>query len=306
VRRGFTLVELLVVIAIIGVLIGLLVPALQRIRAAAHRAQCTNNLRQVALAVLHYHDQERRLPYNTFGDKYGGGPNSKAWSWLARLVPYVEQEAIYRQGGIPTKTLTGSGVANRMMSVFLCPSDPSSASGPRLDAGNLRGFAVGPTSYKGVSGSNWGDDLKGDGGRNFKTDWRHKGANGSFDGHSSGDGIFYRLDYQRRFRLEFIRDGTSNTFMIGEDICNATEWASWPYANNANGTCAIPPNVKRANGTDYPKWNWQNNESFRSAHPGGLHFAYADASVHFISDQISLPVYRAMATIAGGETVTPP
>lgn len=305
-RHGFTLVELLVVIAIIAVLLGLVLVAVQRVRGAARRAQCANNLRQIALAVHHYHDQEQRLPYNTFSGPYGGGPDSRAWSWLARLVPYVEQNSLYQQGNIPGKTLRQSGVADQTITLYLCPSDPSSSSGPRLDAGNLKGFAVGRTSYKGVSGANWGDDLLGDGRRRFRTDWRNPGVNGSFDGHSNGDGVFYRLDYTRKMRLSFIRDGASNTFMIGEDIGNATHWSSWPYANNATGTCAIPPNVKKKNGQDYHPANWQNNESFRSAHGGGLHFAYADASVHFISDAISLPVYRAMATIAGGEAVEVP
>ena len=94
--------------------------------------------------------------------------------------------------------------------------------------------------------------------------------------------------------------------MVGEDIPAKNHWCSWPYANNANGTCAIPPNVKRKNGTDYPKWDWQNNESFRSAHAGGLHFAYADGSVHFISDNINLALYRALATRKGREVVSPP
>jgi len=103
-----------------------------------------------------------------------------------------------------------------------------------------------------------------------------------------------------------IRDGTSNTFMIGEDVPATNEWASWPYANNSQGTCAIPPNIRRPDGSHYPAWNWQNNESFRSLHAGGLHFACADGSVHFIHDTIALPVYRALATIHGGEIATVP
>jgi prepilin-type N-terminal cleavage/methylation domain-containing protein len=305
-RIGFTLVELLVVIAIIAVMLAMIVPAVQHIRAAANRAQCLNNLRQLALATHQFHDSQRRLPYNTFGNGFGIGPDSTAWSWLSRLIPYIEQDPLYKQGGIPIKTLRASGVANAALPVLLCPEDPDSSAGPRLDAGNMRGFAVGLTNYKGVSGANWGDDLLGRGGRDFKTDWRNAGTNGSFDGHSQGDGIFYRLDYKRKLRLDQISDGTSNTFMIGEDICDATLWCSWPYSNNAVGTCAIPPNVKRPNGKDYPKWNWQNNESFRSDHSGGLHFAYADSSVHFISNSIDLKFYRALATISGGERITPP
>src|SRR5262245_5441486 len=199
-RRGFTLVELLVVLAIIGVLIGLLLPAVQQVRAAAQRAQCTSNLRQLALAVHHFHDTENRFPYNQFLGPYGGGWDSQAWSWLARLLPYVEQGNLAREGGIPHKTLRQSGVADRQVALFLCPSDAKSSAGPRLDAGNLYGLPVGQTNYKGVSGANWGDDLLGDG-PGVDTDWRNPGANGSFDGHSQGDGIFYRMDYRRKLRL---------------------------------------------------------------------------------------------------------
>ena len=157
----------------------------------------------------------------------------------------------------------------------------------------------------GVSGANWGDDLLGIG-ANIKTDWRNPGSNGSFDGHSRGDGIFYRMDFQRPLRLTQISDGTSNTFMIGEDVPALDIYSSWPYSNNATGTCAIPPNVRGPNGQPYPPSNWENGESFRSRHPGGVQFACADGSVRFISDGIALPVYRALATIRGGEAASVP
>lgn len=304
-RVGFTLIELLVVIGIIAVLIGLLLPAVQKVRESANRIACANNLKQIALAVHTYHDAERRIPYNQFGGSFGAGSNSRAWSWLARLLPHLEQGGLYRQGMIPSKTLLQSGVADKQVPLFLCPSDDSS-SGPRLDAGNLQGFPVGQTNYKGVGGANWGDDVQGDGGLMFNTDWRNPGTNGSFDGHSQGDGLFYRLDYTRRLQLSHIRDGTSATFMVGEDVPAITQWCSWPYANNATGTCAIPPNVKRPDGTNYPPGNWQNNESFRSRHPGGLQFAFADGSVAFIQETIALPTYRALATINGREVVSLP
>jgi len=304
-RRAFTLIELLVVLAILGVLIGLLVPALQQVRASANRLACASNLRQLALAVHAYHDAHRRIPYNQFLGPYGGGPDGTAWSWLARLLPYLDQQNLYTQGGLPTKTLRQSGIADQQLAVFLCPADPDSNAGPRTDALNLAGFAAGQTNYKGVSGANWGDDLQGDGAR-VPTDWRNGGSNGSFDGHSNGDGIFYRVDYLRRLRLEHIRDGTAATFLIGEDVPAVSQSCSWPYGNNATGTCAIPPNAKAPDGSAYPAWNWQNNESFRSHHPGGLHFACADASVHFLSDTIALPLYRALATIRGGEPVSLP
>ncbi len=302
---GFTLVELLVVIAIIGILIALLVPAVQRVREAASRMSCANNLKQLALATHSFHDRHKRLPYGQFQGSYGAGPDSRAWSWLAQILPEIEQENLTRLGGIPQKTLQASGIADRQILLFLCPSDSFSSLGPRTDAGDLYGFPVGQTNYKGVSGANWGDDLEGIG-PDFATDWRHPGTNGSFDGLSQGDGIFYRVDYRRKLRLVHVTDGTSNTFMIGEDLPGVHEWCSWPYANNAYGTCAIPLNVKRTGGGNYAPSDWQNTWSFRSQHPGGVNFAFADTSVHFISDAISLPIYRALATSRGGEKVTLP
>jgi prepilin-type processing-associated H-X9-DG protein len=301
---AYTLLELLLVIAVIAILIGLLLPAVPQVREAGNRARCISNLRQLALAVQQYHDREGHLPVNQFDGSYGAGPNSTAWSWLAQLLPYVEQETVYTAGDIPTSTLAQSGVADRQISLFLCPSDASSV-GPRLDAGNLAGFAVGQTNYKGVSGANWGDDLEGIG-PHFATDWRNPGTNGSFDGLSMGDGVFYRMNYLHPLMLVDVRDGLSNTFLIGEDVPALDQWCSWPYANNANGTCAIPPNVQPPGGGEYAPGDWQNTNSFRSRHKGGLHFAFADGSVHFINDSINLTVYRAMATIQGNEQVAEP
>jgi prepilin-type N-terminal cleavage/methylation domain-containing protein/prepilin-type processing-associated H-X9-DG protein len=301
-RTAFTLVELLVVIAIIAILVSMTVPAVQRARELSARAACANNIKQVSLAVTAYHDREKRLPYNQFDGPYGNGPKSRAWSWLARILPDIEQGGLFERGGVGTLTMQASPIVAEPVAVFLCPSDPTSHTGPRRDAGNLPGLAVGQTNYKGVAGANWGDDWLGDNGPNYPTDWRNPGANGSFDGHSRGDGIFYRLDYQRRLRLGQILDGTSNTFMIGEDVPGKTWWCSWPYANNANGTCAMPPNVRRRDGSDYPAHEWENNESFRSQHAGGLQFGMADGSVRFVTNGIALKTYRGMATIAGGET----
>jgi prepilin-type N-terminal cleavage/methylation domain-containing protein/prepilin-type processing-associated H-X9-DG protein len=303
-RRGFTLVELLVVIAIIAVLLGMIIPAVQRVRASAARTLCRNNLRQVAYAALHYHFTENRFPYGQFDGPYGIGPDSYAWSPLARMLPHLDQTPLYRQGGIPNQTLRQSGVAGQRIAVFLCPEDPNNDE-PRLNAGDLDGFPVGLTNYKGVSGANWGDDLTGVG-LYHHTDWRNLGTNGSYDGLSNGDGMFYRTDYTRKLTVRDISDGASATFMFGEDLSSQNRWLSWPYANNAYGTCAIPPNIRRSDGTLYDPADWPNTWSFRSNHGGGLHFAYADGSVHFVSDSIDLRVYRAASTIRGGEPMTPP
>ncbi len=296
-RSAFTIVELLVTIAIIGILLGLLLPAVQAAREAARRASCKNKLRQIALATNGFHDTHNRFPPGQFLGPFGAGTDSHAWSWLARILPYLEENSIFDEGKIPERTLRESGVAGRTIPTFLCPSDPHSHTGPRIDAGNLDGMLVGQTNYKGVSGANWGADesLALD---DIGTLWPNEGANGSFDGYAHGDGILWRSDYSARMARRRVGDGLSATFLVGEDLPEKNRWCSWPYANNAYGTCAIPPNF-----TYEDTLGWYNTWSFRSDHSGGLNFALADGSVRFVDEAISLEVYRALATRDGEEIV---
>lgn len=309
-RPGFTLLELLVVLAIIGTLIGLLLPAVMRVREAANRTSCANNMKQLALAAHLYNDDFQRLPPGEIGPYqqpvrglpyFGWGPSSYGWSWMSRVLPYVEQVALFRMGGVPSKTLAQSDIAATRLVVFLCPSDIAYNAPPRTDTGNLEGFPVGNTNYKGVSGSNWGYDSSS--GTWFPTLWKHRGANGSYDGLNQGDGAMFRTDILAPQRLLAISDGLSNTFLIGEDVPALNDWCSWPYSTHAYGTCAIPPNAKQADGKPFDPKEWYNTHSFRSRHLNGLQFAFADGSVHFVSNAIDLNVYRALATIQGGEPV---
>ena len=138
----------------------------------------------VALACHTFHDTEQRLPYSYWGTQggkqYGAGDNSYAWSWLSRLLPFVEQDNLAARANIPNARLNATGAASQPVPLFLCPSDPAANSVPRTDVGNMNGYPTGRSSYKGVSGANWGDD--GDqfqtAPKQLTTDWRNAGTNG--------------------------------------------------------------------------------------------------------------------------------
>jgi prepilin-type N-terminal cleavage/methylation domain-containing protein/prepilin-type processing-associated H-X9-DG protein len=303
-RPGFTLIELLVVIGIIAVLIGLLVPAVQKVREAGNRISCRNNLKQIALAVHNFHNARGCFPRNGSRHVQGSGTccTDTSWSWLARLLPYLEQDNLYRQGGIDTASMKNNPVIAETIPTFFCPSDNALAQSPdttRADAQVWDNAPAGLSNYKGVSGSNW-----------CWGDYPYVGTNGNCDcfyqnGTGKGDGIFFRTDILFKLTMTQITDGTSNTFMIGEDIPALSPWCNWHYANHAVGTCAIPPNINLDGRYGLPPtWNWPNTYSFRSRHPGGLQFAFADGSVHFVRESIDLATYRALSTIQGGEPAT--
>jgi len=316
-RFAFTLIELLVVIAIIAILIGLLVPAVQQVRAAAARSVCQNNLKQLALAVHTYNDTYKTLPRNA-GPGYGYNATSpNCWSWIAQILPYIEQKNLYDAGGIaagPTMSASvlpdGTPTCSKIIPSLLCPADEDSKKvfTDRANVGNVNGVGMGPTNYQGVCGANWAWG-----------DARWNPVSGytaglppatSTNGLDRGDGIFFRSDGAPgtgvRCTLTSIRDGTSNTFMIGEDIPTKNYHCDWAFFNHATATCAIYPNNRTPTGGEYAITDWPNVYSFRSYHTGGLQFAMGDASVHFISDGIAIPIYRALATRNGGEPVSVP
>jgi prepilin-type N-terminal cleavage/methylation domain-containing protein/prepilin-type processing-associated H-X9-DG protein len=311
-RRGFTLIELLVVIAIIAILIGLLLPAVQKVREAAASAQCKNNLHQLGIAVHSYHDANGGFPVSGGPGLSFNASSPYCWSWLARILPNVEQGNLYTKLGIPTSTMfqaSATGALTTPIKTFLCPADIAINGNPRTDEANIGStyassntyVAVGLTNYKGVCGNNWAWGS-----------FQYTPPRGGNDGLDNGNGIFFRSDGApgRRgpINLSSIRDGTSSTFMIGEDIPSLNVHCDWPFFNHAVGTCAIPLNngmVAGQPGFGHPE-DWLNLYSFRSRHANGANFAMADASVQFVNANINLTVYRALATYDGGEAVSLP
>jgi prepilin-type N-terminal cleavage/methylation domain-containing protein/prepilin-type processing-associated H-X9-DG protein len=303
-RTAFTLIELLVVIAIIGVLIGLLLPAVQKVREAAHRASCANNMKQIVLASHNYHDSFLYFPTNSQNEggwNWSFQKNAKSWSWLARLLPYLEQQNLLTELNVDQNTLGDNAALLTIgLKIFYCPSDNAISLNPADDRANLGKLSGDPwtyaatSNYKGVTGDCWC--------------WGNYqyGCTSMCNGLNIGDGMFASRDdiATNKVNLTSVSDGTSNTFFIGEDIPALNAHCTWPYANGSLGTCAIPPN-QNVPWAGYDIYlGWPDLYSFRSRHPGGLQFGFADGSVHFISNTIPLPVYRALASRNGGETVT--
>ncbi len=303
---AFTLIELLVVIAIIAILIGLLLPAVQKVREAANRMKCTNNIKQLGVAVHSYNDAIGNLPRNGLPEVTNSGTccSTQSWGWLGRILPYIEQDNLYRQAGIANNAvITNNPAAAMIVATFLCPSDNAKLHGAtRANPWIYGSIQGGPNNYKGVSGSNW-----------CWGDFPNTGTAGTCDvfyqnGTGQGDGVFFRSDMGFPIRITDIADGTSNTYIVGEDVPQFSGWCAWPYANHTTGTCSIPLNTNMdkkygfANGED---GSWPNTYSFRSRHTQGANFALGDGSVRFVRQSISLATYRAMSTMAGSEVVAP-
>ncbi|HVK18018.1 MAG TPA: DUF1559 domain-containing protein [Fimbriiglobus sp.] len=310
-RTGFTLIELLVVIAIIAILIGLLLPAVQKVREAAARTQCTNNLKQWGLAVHNYHDARGELPYpratvrtssghlvGAFSAYYFGSVPASAdtvGSWMTRALPFVEQENMLRPIERAANTSQLYTAFQDMMKtqakVWVCPSDPL--------AGKAHSTGAAVTSYLGVTGNDeWDppDDVPGGNARN-----------GAFAVHTRG----YSTT-RRPVRLASFSDGTSNSLLVGErPPSHDLYWGWWAYSDN-DTIFALPNTERNVSGCAYPgifKPDVVSNRCaathFWSVHSGGANWLLGDGSVRFATYG-SYDVLRLMASINGGEVAQLP
>lgn len=299
---GFTLVELLVVIAIIGVLIALLLPAVQQAREAARRSQCVNQQKQIGLALHNHHDTFGTFPAGSkweHSDVCGDNKGAARMPWTVAILPFLEQNNLYEEFDIEAQFPWGwndqyttanpdQGGVNKdparvVLTAYQCPSNPLSGSEkPVLD-------------YLGVTGGGVAEDAP-----------CGSGYGGSivFD-----NGIFY-TNSKTKFRD--MTDGTTNTFMVGESIYfkgpnsnNETfTWASgWSGNKSApSGGATVRainsgPNVLSAN--DVNLWA-DSTLTFSSVHPGGAIFTMGDASAQFVPETIDLTIYRQLGRRSDG------
>ena len=299
-----TLIELLVVISIIGLLMSILLPAVQSVRESARRMQCGNHLKQLGLAIHNYHDVHRFLPINLGpfdqGPRWSRQRNGKGW--IVSVLPQLEQQPLYDRFGacFAGDFFAGGGLKQvaclpamqTQLSVLKCPSDGSV---DRLSDAQFEweGTEVALTSYKGVLGDQrLGGVLS-----------THPGTMPDCHQHGGCNGLFYRVSYQEPQALRGVTDGTSNTLMLGEDIAMHNDHSAAYYANGDYCSCHGVLNYM----PDPPTPRvWWNVVTFRSRHPGGAHFCLADGSVRFVAETVEYRTYRHLCTKNGGEVAVLP
>jgi prepilin-type N-terminal cleavage/methylation domain-containing protein len=315
-QRGFTLVELLIVIALIGILIALLLPAVQAARASARRAECLNNVRQIGVGLLNFEQSHKYFPP---GNEIDGAqlPNSGLcrteadlvygdktawWSWIVRILPELEETSLYNRFNLGLNAFTADGIAanhaasSQIVNLLLCPDDQQSHRSGSQDCAEQLWCDQGYTNYLGVTGTQGGDQAIQDG---YKA-----------------DGMF--PDTNVRVELRSVTDGTSHTLLVGErpvvDYFTSTGsnlgdfgwWAAgsgfdWPPCgrgdNILDSSEGLRPGDVETHADIFHWWSY---------HDDGAHFVYVDGSARLLSYSIDYNVLLALSSRNGEEPAAAP
>jgi len=313
-RRGFTLIELLVVIAIIAILIGLLLPAIQKVREAAARSQCSNDLHQLAVAAHNFHSEKERFPVglslfatNSSEPKCPFPQNQSGRNWIVELLPYFEQDGLQRQWNYDINQNNNnlsnnpnSGLSAQVIKILICPSDAMDNPVQKINTSGGGDRYYGENSYLG-----------------------NAGQRAYFYDDATWDGILF---LNSQVRISDVIDGTAFTLLFGERFHRDIEfdriystyplanWGGWAFVTPKNsvadflGGGAVPLNYRVPPTAPVGSFTYIDDRltSFGSGHAGGVNVAMADGSVRFLTDNTKLTILSAMSTRAGGKGATEP